>query len=152
MARKMDAVDIAAQQRAKEQVEVEQAFLKGVTTLRDLIAPSSIEIHSSHFRLGTKYGRTLYIYGYPRSIYTGWLSGLINIDEVLDVSMFIYPIVSSWVWGGGWLASEVGTLDFAGGIVVHTTAGVAAIIVAKLLGPRKGFNKALLHGIRATLR
>ena len=92
MARKMDAVDIAAQQRAKEQVEVEQAFLKGVTTLRDLIAPSSIEIHSSHFRLGTKYGRTLYIYGYPRSIYTGWLSGLINIDEVLDVSMFIYPV------------------------------------------------------------
>lgn len=88
----MDAVDIAAQQRAKEQAEVEQAFLKGVTTLRDLIAPSSIEIHSSHFRLGTKYGRTLYVYGYPRSIYTGWLSGLINIDEVLDVSMFIYPV------------------------------------------------------------
>lgn len=90
--KKMDAVDIAAQQMAREQAEVEQAFLKGVTTLRDLIAPSSIEIHSSYFRLGTKYGRTIYVYGYPRSIYTGWLSSLINIDEVLDVSMFIYPV------------------------------------------------------------
>jgi conjugal transfer ATP-binding protein TraC len=97
MAKQPNAVDIAAQQRAREQAEVEQAFLKGVTTLRDLIAPSSIEIHSAYFRLGTKYGRTLYIYGYPRQIYTGWLSSLINIDEVLDVSMFIYPVDSQVV-------------------------------------------------------
>ncbi|MDK2899253.1 MAG: conjugal transfer ATP-binding protein TraC, partial [Patescibacteria group bacterium] len=95
--KELDAVDIANQQRAREQVEVEQAFLKGVTTLRDLIAPSSLEIHSSYFRLGTKYGRTVYVYGYPRQIYTGWLSSLINIDEVLDVSMFIYPVESQVV-------------------------------------------------------
>jgi len=94
---KQTAIDIAAQQRAREQAEVEQAFLKGVSTLRDLIAPSSIEIHSSYFRLGTKYGRTLYVYGYPRQIYTGWLSSLINIDEVLDVSMYIYPVDSQVV-------------------------------------------------------
>lgn len=92
MAKKKDPIDIAAQQRAREQAEVEQAFLKGINTLRDLIAPSSIEIHSSYFRLGTKYGRTLYVYGYPREIYTGWLSSIINIDEVLDISMFIYPV------------------------------------------------------------
>ena len=90
--KKVDAAGIAAEQRAREQAEVEEAFLKGVTTLRDLIAPSSIDVHSSYFRLGTKYGRTLYVYGYPRQIYTGWLSSLINIDEVLDVSMFIYPV------------------------------------------------------------
>src|SRR5690606_17859759 len=97
MAKQKNAVDIAAEQRAREQAEVEQAFLKGVSTLRDLIAPSSIEIHSSHFRLGTKYGRTLYVYGYPRQIYTGWLSPLINIDEVLDISMYIYPVESQIV-------------------------------------------------------
>lgn len=92
MAKKVDAVDIAAQQRAREQAEVEQAFLTGVRTLRDFIAPSSIELQSSYFRLGSKYGRTMYIYGYPRQIYTGWLSSVINIDEVLDISMFIYPV------------------------------------------------------------
>ena len=90
--KKLDAVDIAAQQRAREQAEVEQAFLTGVRTLRDFIAPSSIELHSDHFRLGSKYGRTMYVYGYPRQIYTGWLSSVINIDEVLDISMFIYPV------------------------------------------------------------
>ena len=94
---KQKAADIAAEQRAREQAEVEQAFLKGVSTLRDLIAPSSIEIHSSYFRLGTKYGRTLYVYGYPRQIYTGWLSSIINTDEVLDVSMYIYPVESQVV-------------------------------------------------------
>ena len=90
--KKMDPLDIAAQQREREQAEVEQAFLKGMTTLRDLIAPSSLEIHSAYFRIGTIYGRTMYVYGYPRRLYTGWLSGLINIDQVLDISMFIYPV------------------------------------------------------------
>ena len=93
MAKKRTApIDIAAQQRAREQSEVEQAFLKGMTTLRDLIAPSSLEIHSSYFRIGTKYGRTVYVYGYPRKLFTGWLSELINIDQVIDISMFIYPV------------------------------------------------------------
>lgn len=93
----MSPSDIASSQLAREQNEVEEAFLKGVTTLRDLISPSSLEIHSSYFRIGTRYGRTLYIYGYPREIYTGWLSSIINIDEVLDVSMFIYPVDSQVV-------------------------------------------------------
>ncbi len=84
--------DIAAQQREREQAEVQEAFLKGINTLRDTIAPSSIEIHSSYFRLGNKYGRTLYIYGYPRELYTGWLSSIINIDQVVDISMFVYPV------------------------------------------------------------
>lgn len=97
MPKKLNTTDIAAQQLAREQSEVEQAFLKGITTLRDLIAPSSLEIHSSYFRLGTKYGRTLYVYAYNRTIYTGWLSSLINIDEVLDVSMYVYPVESQVV-------------------------------------------------------
>ena len=68
------------------------AFEQGITTLRDLISPPSIEIHSSYFRLGNKYGRTLYVYGYPRTLSTGWISQFINIDEVLDVSIYIYPV------------------------------------------------------------
>jgi len=95
--KKQDAIDIAAQQRAREQAEIEQEFLKGVRTLRDLIAPSSLEINSSYFRLGNKYGRTLYVYGYPRQLYTGWLSSIINADEVVDIAMFIYPVESEIV-------------------------------------------------------
>lgn len=107
--KKKDPVDIAAQQRLREQQEIEQEFLKGITTLRDLIAPSAIEFQSSHFRLGTKYGRTMYVYGYPRQVYTGWLSPLINIDEVIDVSMFIYPVESQVVLNN--LRKKVGQLE-----------------------------------------
>ena len=94
---KQSAAQIAAQSQMSEDQQIQQAFEQGVTTLRDLISPSSIEIKSDYFRLGTKYGRTLYIYGYPRSLYTGWLSPLINIDEVLDISMYIYPVDSGVV-------------------------------------------------------
>ncbi len=104
-----DPIDIAAQQRLREQQEIEAEFLKGITTLRDLIAPSSIEFSGSYFRLGTKYARTLYIYGYPRQIYTGWLSPIINIDEVIDVSMFIYPVESQVVLNN--LRKKVGQLE-----------------------------------------
>ena len=49
-----------------------------------------------------------------------------------------YAPVTHWVWGGGWLA-EMGVLDFAGGIVVHVTAGVSALVIAWQVGPRTGF-------------
>ena len=88
----LSAADIAAQSQLQEEVEIQKAFETGITTLRDLISPSSIEINSDYFRLGTKYGRTIYVYGYPRMLYTGWLSSIINIDEVLDISMYIYPV------------------------------------------------------------
>ncbi len=89
---KLTATQLAAQTQSMEDAEIQRAFEQGITTLRDLISPSSIEIHSSYFRLGTKYGRTIYVYGYPRTLYTGWLSPLINIDEVIDISMYIYPV------------------------------------------------------------
>lgn len=94
---KSDVIEIAESQRAREQQEIEQEFLKGITTLRDTIAPSSLEVQTGHFRLGTRYGRTVYVYGYPREIYTGWLSSIINLDEVIDISMFIYPVESQVV-------------------------------------------------------
>ena len=50
----------------------------------------------------------------------------------------VYVPVTHWVWGGGWLG-EMGLYDFAGGTVVHITAGVAALVAAMMLGPRRGF-------------
>lgn len=53
------------------------------------------------------------------------------------ISLVIYPIEAHWVWGGGWL-SELGFIDFAGSACIHTVGGVAALIGAKMLGPRIG--------------
>ncbi len=50
----------------------------------------------------------------------------------------VYAPVAHWVWGGGWLA-DLGVLDFAGGLVVHATAGTSALVLAFLLGARKGY-------------
>ena len=57
--------------------------------------------------------------------------------SVIWVSVVYFP-VCHWVWGGGWLA-EMGLLDFAGGTVVHITAGVAALVCALVMGNRNGF-------------
>ncbi|GAB4240068.1 MAG: ammonium transporter [Methyloligellaceae bacterium] len=54
--------------------------------------------------------------------------------------LIVYAPVTHWVWGGGWLAG-LGVLDFAGGIVVHVTAGVSALVIAAMLGARQGFPK-----------
>ncbi|WP_431355937.1 ammonium transporter [Algimonas ampicilliniresistens] len=53
--------------------------------------------------------------------------------------LVVYAPVAHWIWGGGYLAQTFGTVDFAGGLVVHATAGVSALIYVFLLGPRKGF-------------
>ena len=52
--------------------------------------------------------------------------------------ILVYAPICHWVWGGGWL-SDLGVMDFAGGILVHVTAGVAALVAAVVLGNRKGF-------------
>jgi len=100
MARKkkqLDPVALAQAQQQREQQEVDAAFRKGITALRDFIAPSSLEFNSSFFQLGTRLARTYYVYGYPRQLYTGWLSAMVNLDEVIDLSMYIYPVESQVV-------------------------------------------------------
>ena len=64
----------------------------------------------------------------------------------------VYAPVTHWVWGGGWL-QELGLLDFAGGTVVHVNAGVAALVAAIVLGPRKGFGKTAMppHNLTMTV-
>ena len=52
--------------------------------------------------------------------------------------LFVYSPICHWVWGGGWLG-ELGIMDFAGGLVVHASAGSAALVVAAVLGSRRGF-------------
>ncbi|MEQ8799591.1 MAG: ammonium transporter [Salinisphaeraceae bacterium] len=64
----------------------------------------------------------------------------------------VYLPVTHWVWGGGWLG-DMGLLDFAGGTVVHITAGVAALVAAIVLGPRRGFQKVAMppHNLTMTV-
>ncbi len=105
----LDPVALAEQQRILEQQETQSAFQKGITALRDFIAPSSLEFSSSYFQIGTRFARTFYVYGYPRQIYTGWLSGMINLDEVMDLTLYVYPVESQVVLEN--LRKKVGQLE-----------------------------------------
>ena len=69
----------------------------------------------------------------------GWVMGFCALW-----GLAVYAPVAHWVWGGGWLAAQFGVLDFAGGITVHTTAGVSALVIALLLGKRDGFPQKLM--------
>ena len=75
----------------------------------------------------------------------GGFAERIKFSSVLIFSalwiIFVYAPVTHWVWGGGWL-QEMGLLDFAGGTVVHVTAGVAALVAAIMIGPRRQFGKS----------
>ena len=63
-------------------------------------------------------------------------------------TLLVYAPICHWVWGGGWLnqvgAMHFGIMDFAGGVVLHANVGVAALVVAKVIGPRQGFPDRLL--------
>ncbi len=64
----------------------------------------------------------------------------------------VYVPVCHWVWGGGWLAG-LGLMDYAGGTVVHVNAGVAALVAALVMGPRRGFPGTLMmpHNLTMTV-
>jgi len=74
---------------------LENTYREGLTTLRDLIAPSSLKFESSHFELNGKFGRSFFVLAYPRFLSTNWLSFIIQAEGALDLSMFIYPIDSA---------------------------------------------------------
>jgi Amt family ammonium transporter len=62
----------------------------------------------------------------------------------------VYAPICHWVWGGGWLGN-MGLQDFAGGTVVHITAGVAAVVAAMVMGPRRGFGSVAMPPHNLTL-
>ena len=97
------------QAQMNQQALAEQVYRQGVVTLRDVIAPSSIEIESNYIKIGSRYARTLFVFAYPRSLFTGWLSPLINIDEVIDISLNIEPVESQVVLDN--LKKKVGQLE-----------------------------------------
>ncbi len=96
-AKKTDPISAAEAAKIAEQQEAEFVYRQGIVTMRDLIAPPSLKIDAGYIQLGKRFARTIYVYGYPRQIFTGWLSPIVNIDEVVDISINIYPVESQVV-------------------------------------------------------
>ena len=90
------------------------------------------------------------------ALVVGGFAERLRFSAVLGFSalwlLLVYVPVTHWVWGGGWLA-KLGVLDYAGGIVVHVNAGVAALVAAIVVGPRRGFPNTAMppHSLPLTV-
>ena len=93
----------------REYVEEEKAFRRGVVSIRDLIAPSSMKIQPKYLELGDKLVRTIFVINYPRYINIGWFAPIINLNSTFDVSMFFYPVSSHLILKQ--LKKKVGSLE-----------------------------------------
>ena len=111
---------------------LDKAFLSGVTfdSMNGTIPESVFVVFQMTFIMITP------------ALFVGGFAERMNFAAMLIFSilwgLIVYVPVTHWVWGNGWLAQK-GLLDFAGGTVVHVTAGVSALVAALVIGNRKGF-------------
>ncbi|MFH1430326.1 MAG: DUF87 domain-containing protein [Candidatus Uhrbacteria bacterium] len=90
-------------------LEEERVFRRGVVSVQDLIAPASFQVTSDHIRIGQQYARTLFIVDYPRYISVGWFAPIINMNRMLDVAMYFYPVKTAVIMKQ--LKKKVGALE-----------------------------------------
>ena len=125
---------------------LDKAFLSGVTfdSVSGTIPESVFVVFQMTFIMITP------------ALFVGGFAERMNFGPMLVFSLLwsliVYIPVCHWVWGGGWLG-QMGLLDFAGGTVVHITAGVTAIVIAIVLGNRTGFPEKAMppHSLALTV-
>ncbi|MBI1957255.1 MAG: DUF87 domain-containing protein [Candidatus Niyogibacteria bacterium] len=78
-------------------IQPEHIYEAARLELKDVIAPSALEITANHVKLGEKVARTLFVFSYPRFLSINWFSPVINLDKVFDISLYIHPIDTATV-------------------------------------------------------
>ncbi|HPN14748.1 MAG TPA: DUF87 domain-containing protein [bacterium] len=97
------------QSEEKTALEEERIYRKGVATIKDLIAPSAMRVESSFISLGSIHARTIFIVTYPRYVSVGWASPIINLNAMMDIAMYFYPVKSDVILKQ--LKKKVGVLE-----------------------------------------
>lgn len=96
----MALLDLFGKKKEKEEmlpVFPEDIYKSGVLELKDVIAPSALEISAGYIQLGEKVARTIFIFSLPRFLSSNWFAPVINLDKVFDASIFIHPVDTSTV-------------------------------------------------------
>jgi type IV secretory pathway VirB4 component len=75
----------------------EKIFEAEALDVKDFIAPSSIEIQQTYFKIGEKLGKSFFIFSYPRYLTTGWFAPIVNLEVPMDISFFVHPIDTTLV-------------------------------------------------------
>lgn len=82
----------ALNKKAPQQESAEKALARGIPSVKDIIAPSAIEVDYNYVKIGEKYFQTLFISAYPRFVGANWLEPIINFSHTLTITMYYYPI------------------------------------------------------------
>ncbi len=93
----------------REIVEKEREYRRGLTTLRDLIAPAAFRVTQSYVEISGKLARSFFVLSYPRFVSVDWLGPVINMDVAMDMAMFIYPMQTDEIMKK--LKNKVGQLE-----------------------------------------
>src|SRR3989338_1171758 len=96
---------------AEERQTIEEAkiYRRGVVSLRDIVAPTALEVESSLIRLNDRYVRTIFVTDYTRYISVGWFAPIINFNAALDISLYTYPVRAEIILKQ--LRNKVGALE-----------------------------------------
>lgn len=84
--------DNLTEKEKEEILKAEEIYRLGMVSVRDIIAPSAMQINPDHLRLNEKFVRTLFIFTYPRYLMTGWFAPIINLNEELDIALYVTPV------------------------------------------------------------
>ncbi len=90
-----DLNKLEQQQKVEQTIqtlEEEKVYRKGIISVKDLIAPSSMRINPHYVEINGRFARTIFVVGYPRYITIGWFAPIINMNNTMDISMFFYPV------------------------------------------------------------
>ena len=75
-------------------LKAEEIYKMGLVSIKDIIAPSAMQVNPDHLKLNNKFVRTLFVFTYPRYLTTGWFSAIVNLNEELDVAFYVTPVNS----------------------------------------------------------
>ena len=94
---------------SEQVLKTEQAYRRGLISVRDLIAPSALRVTPMYIQLGDKYLRTIFVTTFPRYVSVGWFAPVINFNISMDIAMFFYPVEAKIILKQ--LQKQVGTLE-----------------------------------------
>ncbi|MCX6702479.1 MAG: ATP-binding protein [Candidatus Wolfebacteria bacterium] len=75
-----------------EKINIPQSYKPGVKDIKNVIAPSGVEINANYLKIGNKFAKTIFVFTYPRYLSSGWFDSIINSPQLLDISIFVHPV------------------------------------------------------------
>ncbi len=75
-----------------EKIKIQQPYAAGPKDVKNVIAPAGLEVNPNYLKIGNKFVKTIFIFTYPRYLSSGWFNSIINLPNLLEISIFVHPV------------------------------------------------------------